>query len=73
MAAQELFKSCRAQILVQKPKKSDGGTYDPDNVLSFQGSAISEHIARMSRWTFTKQKPIVTFDQYAIGAYAEGL
>ena len=70
--AQELFKSCRAQILVQKTEKNDGGSYDPADDPSFQDSTISEHIAQMSRWTFTEKKAIVTFDQYAIGAYAEG-
>ena len=39
---------------------------------NFQESAIAEHLDNFQRWTISADKAVVTFDSYAIGAYAEG-
>jgi uncharacterized protein YecT (DUF1311 family) len=71
-AKAELFRSCRAQILKQKADQSETGKYDPAEDPNYQESTIAEHINDLSRWTFTDAKAVVSFDQYAIGAYVEG-
>ncbi len=37
-----------------------------------RNSTIDEYVADLTRWTFTSEDAVVTFDAYAIGSYAEG-
>ena len=67
-----LVLSCRQQIKDQKVAKMDGEEFKPADDPNYQESTIDEHVGDLSRWTFTSEDAVVTFDAYAIGSYAEG-
>ncbi|MBL8908444.1 MAG: DUF1311 domain-containing protein [Rhizobiales bacterium] len=67
-----LVVSCRQQIKDQKIEKMGGEDFKPDDDPNYQDSTIEEHVGDLSRWTFTAEDAVVTFDAYAIGSYAEG-
>jgi uncharacterized protein YecT (DUF1311 family) len=67
-----LVVSCRQQIRSQKIEKMDGEEFDPKNDPNYQDSTIEEYVGDMTRWTFSADEAVVTFDAYAIGSYAEG-
>lgn len=64
--------SCRQQIKDQKVEKMGGEEFKPADDPNYQESTIDEHIADLTRWSFTSENAVVTFDAYAIGSYAEG-
>jgi uncharacterized protein len=70
-AAASLARQCREQIIEQKKEQADQ-PYDAavDSFLS--DDVIAEHVATVNRWSFTETTATITFDAYAIGAYAEG-
>ena len=72
--AARLRKDCKAQIREEKVKrfKEVDAEYNPDTDESFKDDVIAEHVATLSRWTIKADEVIITFDSYAIGAYAEG-
>ena len=76
MFASETIKTltleCRDQILQRKQVNDSAEKYVPEEDGNYQESTIAEHINNFRRWTITAEKAIVTFDSYAIGAYAEG-
>jgi uncharacterized protein YecT (DUF1311 family) len=63
---------CRAQILQRKQVNDSTAKYVPEEDGNYQESTIADHINNFRRWTITAEKAVVTFDSYAIGAYAEG-
>jgi len=67
-----LVVSCRQQIKDQKIEKMDGEEFKPADDPNYQESTIVEHVADLTRWSFTSEDAVVTFDAYAIGSYAEG-
>ncbi|MFO0991402.1 MAG: lysozyme inhibitor LprI family protein [Hyphomicrobiales bacterium] len=67
-----LVVSCRQQIKDQKTEKMDGEEFKPADDPNYQDSTIEEHVGDLSRWSFTSENAVVTFDAYAIGSYAEG-
>jgi len=67
-----LVESCRAQIRTQKIEKSGDAEFNPTDDPNYQDSTIGEYVGDMTRWTFSADEAIVTFDAYAIGSYAEG-
>ncbi|MBL8894800.1 MAG: DUF1311 domain-containing protein [Rhizobiales bacterium] len=67
-----LVVSCRQQIKDQKTEKMDGEEFKPADDPNYQDSTIEEHVSDLSRWSFTSEDAVVTFDAYAIGSYAEG-
>ncbi len=71
-AINSLTLDCREQILTRKQEKYGAEKYVPEKDGSYQESTIAEHINDFRRWTISAGKAIVTFDSYAIGAYAEG-
>lgn len=76
MFASETIKTltleCREQILQRKQVNDSAEKYVPEADANYQESTIADHINNFRRWTITAEKAIVTFDSYAIGAYAEG-
>ncbi len=64
--------SCRQQIKDQKVAKMDGEEFKPADDPNYQESTIDEYIGDLTRWSFTSEDAVVTFDAYAIGSYAEG-
>jgi len=64
--------SCRQQIKEQKTEKMGGEEFKPADDPNYQEATIDEHIADLTRWSFTSEDAVVTFDAYAIGSYAEG-
>jgi len=66
----ELRKKCKDQIIAQKKEHEDG--YDPSTDDFLKDEVIAEHIGDLSRWGLTEKEATVSFDSYAIGAYAEG-
>lgn len=64
--------SCRQQIKDQKVEKMGGEEFKPADDPNYQEATIDEHIADLTRWSFTSEDAVVTFDAYAIGSYAEG-
>jgi uncharacterized protein len=70
-AAASLAKQCRVQIIEQKKDQADQ-PYDAAADSFLSDSVIAEHVATLSRWSFTESTATITFDAYAIGAYAEG-
>jgi uncharacterized protein YecT (DUF1311 family) len=71
-AIKTLTSECREQILVRKQETYGDEKYVPADDGNFQESTIAEHINDFQRWTISADKAVVTFDSYAIGAYAEG-
>lgn len=71
-AVNSLALACRDQILARKQQNYGTEKYVPEEDGNYQESAIAEHINDFRRWTITAERAIVTFDSYAIGAYAEG-
>ena len=71
-AAETLAHECREQILARKQEKYGAEKYVVAEDGSYQESTITGHINDFRRWTISAGKAIVTFDSYAIGAYAEG-
>jgi uncharacterized protein len=69
--AARLRGDCKAQIIADKTERNDGA-YKPEEDSFLSDEAIAEHIATFSRWSFSATEATVTFDSYAIGAYAEG-
>jgi uncharacterized protein YecT (DUF1311 family) len=67
-----LVVSCREQIRTQKIEKSGDAEFNPTDDPNYQDSTIEEYVGDMTRWTFSADEAIVTFDAYAIGSYAEG-
>lgn len=71
-AIKALTLECRAQILQRKQVNDSAEKYVPEEDGNYQESTIADHINDFRRWTVLADKAIVTFDSYAIGAYAEG-
>lgn len=71
-ANKALVIDCREQILARKQENYGAEKYVPEDDGSYQESTIADHINDFRRWTISAGKAIVTFDSYAIGAYAEG-
>ena len=71
-AINSLTLSCREQILARKQENYGAEKYVPEEDGNYQESTIAEHINDFRRWSVFASKIIVTFDSYAIGAYAEG-
>jgi hypothetical protein len=67
-----LVVSCRQQVKDQKVAKMNGEEFKPADDPNYQDSTIEEHVGDLTRWTFTLEDAVVTFDAYAIGSYAEG-
>lgn len=72
--AGRLRKACKDQIRAEKIRrfKDVDAEYNPDTDEFFKDDIIAEHVATLSRWTIKADEVIITFDPYAIGAYAEG-
>ena len=71
-AIKTLIAKCRGQILARKQENYGDEKYVPAEDGSYQESTIAEHLNNFQRWTISADKAVVTFDSYAIGAYAEG-
>lgn len=71
-AATPLAARCRDQIIAEKKERSGGEPYDPAADSFLKDEVIAEHIATLSRWSFSEGEASVGFDAYAIGPYAEG-
>ena len=71
-AIKALTVECREQILARKQENNGEEKYVPAEDGNYQESAIAEHLNNFQRWTLAADKAVVTFDSYAIGAYAEG-
>jgi uncharacterized protein YecT (DUF1311 family) len=71
-AVQSLTLTCRDQILARKQENYGAEKYVATEDGNYQESTITDHINDFRRWTIAAEKAIVTFDSYAIGAYAEG-
>lgn len=71
-AIKSLILACRDQILARKQENYGAEKYAPEEDGNYQESTIAEHINDFRRWTISTGKAIVTFNSYAIGAYAEG-
>jgi uncharacterized protein YecT (DUF1311 family) len=70
--AKTLALECREQVLARKQENYGAEKYVAAEDGSYQESAVADHINDFQRWTISADKAIVTFDSYAIGAYAEG-
>ncbi len=70
-ARQKFDDECLAQIKRQKLERMPD---DPFGVVSAaeQKKTIEDSVGDLSRWSFSADKAEVTFDPYALGAYAEG-
>jgi uncharacterized protein YecT (DUF1311 family) len=71
-AIKTLTAECRDQILARKQENYGDEKYVAEEDPNFQETAIAEHLNNFQRWTISADKAVVTFDSYAIGAYAEG-
>jgi uncharacterized protein len=71
-ASTRLAAGCKSQIIAEKQQRLEGEAYDPATDDFLKDEVIAEHIATLSRWSFTESKASVSFDAYAIGSYAEG-
>ena len=72
-AAQDrLFEECKKQIISQKIKNLPGGEHKPEDDSLYSDDTVRQHIADLSRWSFSQSTTTITFDAYAVGAYAEG-
>jgi uncharacterized protein len=71
-ASTRLAAGCKSQIIAEKLQRLEGEPYDPATDDFLKDEVIAEHIATLSRWSFTESKASVSFDAYAIGSYAEG-
>lgn len=69
--ARKLGAACREQIIAAK-RQQNGEDYQPEADSFLSDAVIAEHIATLSRWSFSASEATITFDSYAIGAYAEG-
>jgi len=71
-AAPPLAAQCRDQIIAEKKERSGDEPYDPAADSFLKDEVIAEHIATLSRWSFSASEASVSFDAYTIGPYAEG-
>lgn len=72
-AAAQLAAQCKDQIVAEKKERWPADEpYDAAGDSFLKDEVIAEHIATMSRWSFTETEASVGFDAYAIGPYAEG-
>ena len=71
-AAKTLALECREQVLARKQENYGAEKYVAAEDGNYQENTIADHINDFQRWTISADKAIVTFDSYAIGAYAEG-
>jgi uncharacterized protein len=69
--AAKLRAACREQIVAEKKERNDGD-YKPEDDSFLTDDVIAEHIATFSRWSFSAKDATISFDSYAVGAYAEG-
>lgn len=72
VAADQIRRECRDQIIARKRALPDNGGYDPATDNSFSDQVIAEHVATLAAWSFRASEARIRFDSYAIGAYAEG-
>jgi uncharacterized protein YecT (DUF1311 family) len=63
---------CVQQIFAQKKDKNDGQDFKPADDPNYSEQTIVDHLKSLPRWSFWKDKAVVTFDSYRIGSYAEG-
>lgn len=63
---------CIQQIFAQKKERNGGRDFNPEEDPNYQEQTIVDHLKVMSRWSFWKDKAVVTFVSYRIGSYAEG-
>jgi uncharacterized protein len=71
-AAAKLAVDCKRQIIAEKERRLEPEAYDPAADSFLKDDVIGEHIATLSRWSFSSGEASVSFDPYAIGPYAEG-
>ena len=71
-AVAKLTAQCKDKLIAEKRQRTDGEVYDPANDPFLVDEVIAEHVATMSRWSFTANEASVNFDTYAIGSHAEG-
>lgn len=70
----DLTQSCRDQIIAEKTRRlaADGQSYIPAEDAFLSDEVLGDHVADLSRWSFTDREALIDFDPYSIGAYAEG-
>lgn len=72
-AAGQIAIRCKRQIIAEKKERWQGDEpYLPAEDTFLSDDVIAEHVATMSRWSFTESEASIVFDAYAIGSYAEG-
>lgn len=72
-AASVLQAKCKDQIIAEKKTRMEGiEDYDVATDDFIKDEVIAEHIATFSRWSIGADQIAISFDSYAIGAYAEG-
>jgi uncharacterized protein YecT (DUF1311 family) len=67
-----LFEDCKRQIVAQKSRNTQGQAYNIAEDSSYSDEAVRQAIFDIARWGFGQSTTTITFDPYAIGAYAEG-
>lgn len=71
-AAATIAAQCYDQIAAEKKERIDDPDYRPETDELLSKEAIAEHVATLSRWSFTANEAAIDFDEYTVGAYAEG-
>lgn len=71
-AVLDLIAQCKTQLIAEKKARWGSEPYDPATDTFLADDVIGEHVATLSRWSFTDVEASVRFDAYAIGSYAEG-
>jgi uncharacterized protein len=71
-AAATIAAQCYDQIAAEKKERIGEADYKSEEDTFLSKDVIGEHVATLSRWSFTSEKADLHFDEYAIGPYAEG-
>ena len=71
-AAQKVFAHCLKSVIAQKKEREGPDAPSDAQAMSDLAKQVAEATGRIEAWTFGAQAATVTYDPYAVGAYAEG-
>jgi hypothetical protein len=69
--ANELFQSCRSQILHEKSEGADIHGLDDDQANDVDLQEVIEGTKQLSSWAFSKSQIVIDYGDYAFGGYGK--
>ena len=71
-AAKAVFALCQKQVIAQKKEREGADAQLGPESLKDLAKSIAEATGNLEAWSFGAEKATISYDPYAVGAYAEG-